>query len=145
MKLRTSIIAASAAVVLGSTGALVLPAVASAHSTTHTLKFFSVTQKSINFSSTSGAQQDTDFNATGKIIGFDMLYFKVASATAANVNITGDISGGFLYGTATVSKSGQLTNGMVTGGTGSFAGAKGTITTKSITSKKTAVTIKYST
>ena len=48
MKLRTSLAAAGAAVVLGTTGALVLPAVASAHSGTHTLKFISVQQKSVN-------------------------------------------------------------------------------------------------
>jgi hypothetical protein len=46
MKIRTSIAAAGAAVLLG-TGALVLPAAASANSATHTLKFISVTKKSI--------------------------------------------------------------------------------------------------
>ena len=42
MKIRTSIIAAGAAVVLGTTGAFVLPAVASAHNATTTLKFTAV-------------------------------------------------------------------------------------------------------
>ena len=43
MKLRTSLAAAGAAVVLGTTGARALPAVASAHSSTSTLKFISGT------------------------------------------------------------------------------------------------------
>jgi hypothetical protein len=69
MKVRTSIIAAGAAVVLGTTGALVLPAVASAHSTTTTLKFISVEKASAGFSKTAGGQQDTDVNAKGKTAG----------------------------------------------------------------------------
>ena len=47
MKLRTSLAAAGAAVVLGTTGALVLPAVASAHSGTTTLKFTSVQKATV--------------------------------------------------------------------------------------------------
>ena len=46
MKVRRSIAAAGAAVVLGTTGALPLPAVASASSATHTLKFTAVQVKS---------------------------------------------------------------------------------------------------
>ncbi len=37
-----------------------MPAVASAHSAMHTLKFTSVEKKSIQFTKTSGGQQDTD-------------------------------------------------------------------------------------
>ena len=75
---------------------------ASAHSTTHTLKFISVTKKSIMFTKATGGQQDTDVNAAGKTVGFDMLHFKFISSTAGFVNLTVDTSGGFLYGTRTV-------------------------------------------
>ena len=147
MKIRTSFAAAGAVALLGA-GALVLPAVASASSATHTLKFISVTKKSIMFTKTTGAQQDTDVNAAGKTVGFDMLYFAATSATSAAVNITGALSGGFLYGTGTVNiKTGAFSNGKVTGGTGSFAGATGTIKAKQLnaTGTRTAVTITYST
>jgi hypothetical protein len=145
MNIRTSIVAAGAAVVLGTTGALVLPAVASAHSGTHTLKFISVTKKSIMFTKTSGASQDTDVNAAGKTVGFDMIYFAATSATSAAVNATVDTTGGFLYGTGTVNfKTGAFSNGKVTGGTGAFAGATGTIKSKTISSTKSAITITYS-
>jgi hypothetical protein len=147
MKIRTSIIAAGAAVVLGTTGALVLPAVASAHSTTTTLKFISVTKKSIMFNKASGASQDTDVNAAGKTIGFDMIYFSATSATSGSVNVTLDTTGGFLYGTGTINvKTGAFTNGKVTGGTGAFKGATGTIKAKSLNKAgtRTAVTITYS-
>jgi hypothetical protein len=53
-------------------------------------------------------------------------------------------AGGFLYGTGTVNiKTNKFSNGKVTGGTGPFAGATGTITTKTISKTKTAVTITY--
>ena len=60
-----------------------------------------------------------------------MLYFAAASATTGNVNVTVDTTGGFLYGTFTVNfKTGATSNGKVTGGTGSFVGATGTIKAK---------------
>jgi hypothetical protein len=145
MKLRTSIIAAGAAVVLGTTGALVLPAVASAHSATTTLKFTAVQKAMVSFSPATAGIQETDVNATGKTVGFDMLYFKVISSSSAAVNATIDTKGGFLYGTFNVNlKTGAVTNGKVTGGTGAFTGATGTITAKTISSTKNAVTITYS-
>ena len=147
MKLRTSLAAAGTAVILGTAGAVVLPAVASAHSGAQTLKFISVTKKSIMLTKTSGAQQDTDLSATGKIVGFDMLYFAAASATTGAVNATVDTAGGFLYGTLTVNfKTGAITNGKVTGGTGAFAGATGTIKAKNLNKAgtRTAVTVTYS-
>ena len=117
MKLRTSLAAAGAAVVLGTTGALVLPAIASANSATHTLKFTAVQKATVSFTKTTGANQETDVNAAGKTVGFDMIYFAATSPTSAAVNITVDTTGGFLYGTATVSvKTGAITNGKVTGG-----------------------------
>jgi hypothetical protein len=145
MKLRTSIIAAGAAVVLGTTGALVLPAVASAHSATATLKFIAVQKAMVSFSPATAGIQETDVNATNKTVGFDMLYFKVISSSSAAVNATIDTKGGFLYGTFNVNlKTGAVTNGKVTGGTGAFKGATGTITAKTISSTKHAVTITYS-
>jgi hypothetical protein len=145
MKLRTSIIAAGAAVVLGTTAALVLPAVASAHSATTTLKFIAVQKAMHSFSPATAGIQETDVNATNKTVGFDMLYFKVVSSSSAAVNATIDTKGGFLYGTFNVNlKTGAVTNGKVTGGTGAFTGATGTITAKTISSTKHAVTITYS-
>jgi hypothetical protein len=146
MKVRRSIAAAGAAVVLGTTGALALPALASANSATHTLKFISVQKASVGFGKAAGGNQDTDVNAAGKTVGFDMIYFTATSANAGAVNVTVDTSGGFLYGTGTISNAGVFSNGKVTGGTGSFKGATGTITAKSLNKAgtRTAVTIIYS-
>jgi hypothetical protein len=75
-----------------------------------------------------------------------VLYFAAVSPTTGNVNVTFDTTGGLLYGTATVSlKTNKVTNGKVTGGTGAFAGATGTITAKSAGKNREAITITYST
>jgi hypothetical protein len=147
MKFRTSIIAAGAAVVLGATGALVLPAVASAHSSTHTLKFTAVQKATHMFSATAQGIQDTDVNATNHTVGFDELYVAATSPTSGAANVTVDTNGGFLYGTFNINfKTGAVTNGKVTGGTGAFKGATGTITVKALNTAGTkhAVTITYS-
>jgi hypothetical protein len=146
MKMRASFAAAGAAALLG-TGAVVLPVAASASSATHTLKFISVQKKAVMFTRTTGANQDTDINAAGKTIGFDMIYFSATSATSGSVNVTLDTTGGFLYGTGTINvKTGAFSNGKVTGGTGAFKGATGTIKAKSLNKAgtRTAVTITYS-
>ena len=148
MKVRTSIAAVAAAALVG-TGAFMLPAVAaSARPATHTLQFISVTKASVNFSASTGAQQDTDVNAKGKVVGYDMLYFKIVSRTTAVVNITGAGEGGMLYATGKVNlNTGAFSNGKVTGGTGAFKGATGTITAKNLNKAgtRTAVKIVYHT
>jgi hypothetical protein len=105
-----------------------------------------VAKASVTFSKTNFGQQDTDVNAKGKTIGFDELNITATSATSANGGVTVDLSGGFLYGTFALNfKTGAVTNGKITGGTGGFAGATGTFTAKDISKTKTAVVVKYST
>ena len=145
MKLRTSLAAAGAAVVLATTGALVLPAVASAHSSTTTLKFTAVQKATVVFSRAAQGIQDTDVNTTGKTVGFDMLYVTATSSTSGTANLTVNTKGGLLYGTFNINfKTGAVTNGKVTGGTGAFTKATGTIKVKTISNTKHAVTITYS-
>jgi hypothetical protein len=146
MKLRRSLATAGAAAVLGTTGALALPAVASAHTSTHTLKFIAVQEAMVSFTQATAAIQETDVNAAGKTAGFDMLYVAATSPTGAAIHATVDTTGGFLYGRFTLNlKTGAVTNGKVTGGTGAFTGATGTITARTISSTRHAVTITYST
>jgi hypothetical protein len=143
MKVRRSIMAAGAAVVFGTTGALALPAVASAHNAAHTLKFTAVTNKSVAFTSKAGGSQETDVNSAGKTIGFDVVYFTIRGKNSATVNTTFDIKGGLLYGTVTTTNRGKTFKGKVTGGTEAFRGATGTITAKALRGHKTAITIVY--
>jgi hypothetical protein len=143
MKVRRSIVAAGAAIVLGTTGALALPALASAHNASTTLKFTAVTNNAVLFFSSTGGSQETDVNSTGKTIGFDVVYFTV-TGNSALVNVAFDIKGGLLYGTLTTTNGGKTFSGKVTGGTRTFKGATGTITAKTLPGHKTAITIVYS-
>jgi hypothetical protein len=145
MKVRMSIAAAGAAVILGGAGALALPAVASAHSAEHTLKFISVTVESVPFTQTAAGFQDTDVSSAGKTIGLDDLYVTMTGKNAGAGNLALDVEGGLLYGTIDTTNGGMTFTGKVTGGTGAFTRASGTITAKAITSTKTAVTITYAT
>jgi hypothetical protein len=142
MKIRTPIIAASAALVLGTTGALVLPAMASAHSASTTLKFTAENVGKVPFTKTTGGSAGKDVNSKGKTIGFNIVYAAFGK-TPATVNLAVTTTGGLLYGTVT-STNGKTYSGKVTGGTGSFTGATGTITAKQIKAGQTAVTITYS-
>jgi hypothetical protein len=144
MKIRRSIAAAGAAAVIGTTGALALPAVASAHNASHTLKFTAVTVKRIAFTRTNFGLQETDVNSAGKTIGFDDVNITFTSRTSARADVAVDVKGGFLYGSVTTTNGGKTFTGKVTGGTGTFKGATGTIVGKSISSSKTAVTVIYS-
>ena len=145
MKIRTTVAAAAAATTIVGAGAFVLPAIASASTTTHTLRFTAETRSSTAFSNSAEAEQDTDVNSAGKVVGFDMLYLAVVSSTSVAVNITVDVNGGMLYGTAKLNSQDKVVDGKVTGGTGSFKGAAGTLTVKSLNKAGTrhAVTITY--
>jgi hypothetical protein len=146
MKIRGLIAAASAAAALSCTVAFALPAMASAHTSTHTLKFTAVVTKEITFSPASAGRAENDLNGKGKIIGVDVVYIAFTSATTASGNFTLDTSGGLLYGTLTITSSPAF-HGKVTGGTGAFKGAAGTILGKSLNTSdtRTAITITYTT
>ena len=144
MKIRPSVASVGAAVVLGTTAALVLPAVASAHDASTTLKFTAVAVKGVSFTKTTFGGQETDVNSTGNTIGFDDVYVTVTGPSSATVNVALDTKGGFLYAVATSTNMGKTLSGTVTGGTGAFNGATGTVTAKTISRTKTAVTIVYS-
>ena len=149
MKLRVFIASIGTAAALGTTGAFLLPAASAqtvTHTVTHTLTFTSVQQATVNFSQTTGAAEDKDVNKAGKVIGYDVLRFSFNPKTnTASVGVALDTKGGFLYGVLRES-SGPVTHGKVTGGTGAFAGAAGTITARSNkTGTRTAVTITYHT
>jgi hypothetical protein len=146
MNIRTCMAAAGAAALLGA-GAFVLPASAApthpGHRV-HTLRFISVTKRSVNLSRTSVAQQDTDVTRSGKVIGFDNLYITFNPKTGkARGNFAFDTKGGFIFGTLRLPGSGAT--GRVTGGTGKFRHARGSLVARSLNRRgtRTAVTIRY--
>lgn len=147
MKLRTSMAAAGTAAAIGLAGAVALPAGASSSHATHTLVFTSVQKGTASLSKTVGAGADIDVTTAGKLIGFDIVRFAENPKThAVSIGVAFENKDGFLYGVLR-SSSGPVLHGKVTGGTGLFAGAAGTITARSLnkSGSKTAVTITYHT
>jgi hypothetical protein len=146
LRARTSIAAIGTAAALTGTGAFLLPAAASTRPVTHTLTFTSIQQATVNFSRTTGGSEDKDVNKAGKVIGYDILRFSFNPKTnTASISVALVTKDGLLYGSLHES-NGPATRGTVTGGTGIFRGATGTITAKSNKNgTKTAVTITYHT
>ena len=146
MKHRITAAAIATTAALGATCAFLVPA-ASASAKSHTLTFTSVTESMVNFSRTSVGQQDKDVNKAGKTIGYDLLSIAFNPKTeTAKLNVTVITSDGFVYAVASGNASSAI-RGTVTGGTGSFKGAAGTILAKNINKAgtRTAVTITYHT
>jgi hypothetical protein len=74
-------------------------------------------------------QQDRDLTKSGKVIGFDELYIDFnPDFTLGKGNVTVVTNGGMLYGTLRLTQTSMT--GKVTGGTGKFKGARGTISAK---------------
>ena len=146
LRARITIAAMATAAAVGTTGAFLLPA-ASARAVTHTLTFTSVQQATAKLSTTTQGAADKDLNKAGKVIGYDVLRFSFDPKTnTTSIGVAVDLSGGLLYGAMTES-NGPVTHGTVTGGTGAFKGAAGTITAKALnqTGTRIAVTITYHT
>ena len=146
LRARITIAAMATAAAVGTTGAFLLPA-ASARAVTHTLTFTSVQQATATFSPTVNGAEGKDVTKAGKVIGYDVLRFAFNPKTnTTSINVAIGLSGGFLYGVL-AEASGPVIHGTVTGGTGAFKGATGTITAKPLDQNgaRTAVTITYHT
>jgi hypothetical protein len=133
---------AAGLVVAGATTAVAVQA--SAASTPITLKFKAVGLASHNLGKThfSGAEVDKQ---NGKVIGHDVFTGTFDAATnKVKLQVALGIKGGFLLLDLQPSAGTHFT-GTVTGGTGKYAGATGTITAHSPSqnSNKTFVTIHY--
>ena len=146
MKVRTSIAAISAATLVGA-GVLMIPVAASANNATHTLKFESKQHEVVGYGTVNGAASDDDLSSGGQLIGFDVLSYTGTAGGGYDIGITVDVNGGFLYGAVSGPAHAHTYSGKVTGGTGAFQGATGTITATNLNKSgtHTEVTIVYST
>ena len=139
MRLLTSIIGGGlVAATVG--GAFAVPALASPHAVAHTMTFISVTKASIGFGGTSAGVQQTDVNEAGKVVGFDETYGVAVSARAVDNDLTLDTNGGLLYGTYTLNLvTGKISDGKVSGGTGAYKHATGTLAATAISATPSAI------
>ena len=148
MKQRITIAAIATTAALGGACAFLVPAAsASTAARSHTVTFTSVEEAVHNYSQTVSSQQDKDVNGSGQVVGYDMLYIVFNPKTkTAKLTFTAVLNGGLVYGVASAS-SNPVSRGTITGGTGAFKGAEGTLLAKNLNKAgtKTAVTITYRT
>lgn len=138
MKVRRSVLIGATAAALGLAPAGL--ALASAHSPSATTIKFVATQTGQRSSKTAFQAVGTA-TKSGKLIGYYTLSCQFASATVAKCGGAGSLSHGMIYFKFPLSTKSNTFSGTVTGGTGAYSGAKGTISGKAISKKKEAVTI----
>jgi hypothetical protein len=115
----------AAAIAGTATLSLAAPALAGAsHATPTTVTFTTVSHLQRKLSTTTESFVGTDTTSTGKLRGLFEIHQTQAKRTIVNAAFS--FSGGMLFANA-VSTSSGTDKGKVTGGTGSFAGATGTI------------------
>jgi hypothetical protein len=140
MNIRALVAGISAAAVMGASGLVLTSTVASAQSKSQTIKFNEVTLKGVSYAKYRTGSSGSVYNSSGKLIGFevtDSAYNLLKRQTTYTEII--DLDSSVIYATRTSTILGKTT-GKVTGGTGSYSHATGTITTAP-NGSKTAVTI----
>ena len=147
MNIRALIAGIGAVAVVGTGGLVLAGTAASAQSGPHppkssTLKFVAVTTKTIGYTKAYTAEASSDYNSAGKLIGFDVLHF-TENPSGREVTVDGsiDLEDGVIDSTFTTSTRSLKAAGEVTGGTGAYRHAAGTITVVTTSSTKTTVTI----
>jgi hypothetical protein len=133
--------AASVAALVGVFG--IGGAGASPRATSHTLNFVAVTTN-MSTPTKSGHFYEADVDAaSGSTIAQDVLSC-VGTATAIKCNVALANNQGLLYGSFKINTKNGAIAGAVTGGTGGFAGATGTIKGAAVSAGE-GVTVTYST
>jgi hypothetical protein len=110
----------------------------------HTLTLTAVATKTIGYGQAYITEASSDYNTKGRLVGFDALHFtENKSKRLVTVDGSFDLEDGIIYTTFTTSTSSVNAAGEVTGGTGAYVHAAGTITALTKSSSKTVVTIVY--
>jgi len=135
---RSLIIGAVGATALGLIPASV--AFASTQSPSATTFKFTATKTASKTTTTEYVETGTD--TQGKtLLGWYTFSCQFTSSTAAHCGGAGSALNGMIYFTYPISTTSTTFSGRVTGGTGAYSGATGTITGKSISSTKEAITV----
>lgn len=146
MKLRPFLVAIGAAAILGGTGALVLPGVASARAATFTVTLTSVESRQVNFSKYRGILSDIDYNSAGKVVGYDAVrFFNNRKKRRTTFGVGFNIERGFVYCDLTERGNRPVMRGRIIWGEGLFHRVAGTIVARNLNSAgtRTAVTIRF--
>jgi hypothetical protein len=139
---RAGIGLAATALIVGVGGAATLPASGSNKTTTHTLRLNSISKGQHQVGGRSFTGIDVD-KRHGKVLGYDTLSGKFNVKThIAVLDVAAALRGGLLYIHGRSTEAGDFT-GRVTGGTGRFHGAAGTVTGTQVNNNTTKIVIHY--
>ena len=139
---RAGIGLAGTALIIGAGGAATLPASGSDKTTTHTLRLNSITKGGHQVGPRSFAGIDVD-KRHGKILGYDTVSGKFNIKThIAVLDVAAALRGGLLYIHGRSNEAGDFA-GKVTGGTGRFHGATGTVTGTQVNNNTTKIVVHY--
>jgi hypothetical protein len=130
-----------AAAVVAAT-VVAVPAVAASGTKTVTERFDAKSSSApLTVSKTALVLTDNDVNGS-TTIGRDVLYCTGVGAGTSHCHVSFAQKGGVLYAQFSMSGNGTL-KGTVTGGTGSFAHAKGTLAGRAVSQKDVTITLHY--
>jgi hypothetical protein len=130
-----------AAAVVAATAAV--PALAASGAKTVTERFAAESSSSPLFvGKTSFVSTDNDVHS-GKTIGRDVLSCTDSGTGASHCHVAFAQKGGFLYAKFALTDTTGVLKGTVTGGTGSYAHAKGTLAGQAVSHKKVRITLRY--
>lgn len=130
------------AVALTGTVLTAVPSLAGSGKTTHTETFIAVSTANHQFDKTHFIGADKD-KQNGTVVGYDSVRCTFSNPVAT-CTVAAAYKGGFLYGKFTQDAKGNLT-GKVTGGTGKYQGATGTLSGSAAGKNREKVTVTYST
>ncbi len=141
---RRALTAAGSAAVLAAGLGIAASGDASANSTMHTLTFVSVSNKGFSPTKNTFLSKANEYSH-GKLVGYDIVSGRFNVHTKkVTLWVTLERAGGQLYARIVTGNSPSFT-GRVTGGSGDFSGASGTVTGHSPSqhSNRTYVTVHY--
>lgn len=136
-------VAATAAVAVAVVTAAAVPSVAASETKTVTQHFDAKSSSSpLVLGKTSYVLTDNDV-AKGKKIGHDVLYCTDTGTGTAHCHVAFAQKGGLLYAKFALTDTTGVLKGTVTGGTGRFADARGTLAGQASSQKAVAITLHY--
>jgi hypothetical protein len=135
-------VAAAGALAIGGVGGAAAGLPTSGSAQVHTLRFTAFQTANHNLGKNRFVSTDVE-RRKGKVVGYDAVSGSFNSGTGI-FTVNGAIAHrrGLLYVSATETEAGVLT-GKITGGTGVYKGAKGTVEGQAITNKKIQIVVRY--
>lgn len=126
-KIAIAAVTGVAALSLAVTGASLAAATPAVHASSHKLRFASVETAQKSFGATTFVSSDRDVR-NGKVIGYDVVHVVFHPKTNTfSVTVAATFKAGTLYLVGTGSGESADFSGRITGGTGVFRGAHGTV------------------